>query len=149
MGGIGFDWTHLMWLTACIVVNIVIFSSTKAIGKIFINDIECQNKFKRVLNKVKYLNIILWVVIIVVVVIFFGTKKYLPPHDMGARTVQDEIKKYEIQGPKIVEEVNLKSIREKEKLIGEEIKKKQRESSESYEDFLKRTLKDIKKEKLK
>ena len=146
MNGIGFDSTHLIWIAACVALNIVIFGSIKAIGKVLIEDIKCQAKFKKILSKSKSLNIILWIIIISVMVTFFGTKKYVPHQDMGARTTQNEAREHEQLLPEVIEDVNLNSIKEKEDLIGGEVKKEQRKSSEDYEIFLKETMKNIEKE---
>ena len=146
MNGIGFDSTHLIWLAACIALNIVIFWSVKAVGQIVIDDIKYQAKFKKILSKTKPINIVLWIVIISIMVIFFGTKKYIPHQDMGAKNTQNEAREHEQLLPEVIEDVNLNSIKEKEVLIREEVKKEQKESSNDYENFLKETLKNIEKE---
>ena len=146
MNGISFDSTHLIWLAACIVINIVIFGGVKAVGQILIDDIAYKDKFKKILDKATLLNIVFWVVIVFVIVIFFGTKKYIPHQDMGAKTTQNEAREHEQLLPEVIEDVNLNSIKEKEISIREEVKKEQKESSNEYENFLKETMKNIEKE---
>lgn len=145
MQGVGFDYSHLIWIISGILLNIAVFIVLWKLGKYFVKEEE-QEKFSSYMAKLRAVNIAIWLIIIAVTLFLGGTKKYIPPYDMGAETTQREIREYEQPTLDMVENINVDSLVEKEILIRKEVKREQKESSEDYEKFLNKALKNNEKE---
>lgn len=150
MEGLYFDTTILIWVGACILFNIIVWFTVKAVGKSILknklsnNDIrDGLDKFNKIFSILRPINLGIWTIIIAILFIFHGTARNVPHDDMGATTTINEVKKFEPPTSEIIEIINDESLKEKESVIEKEVKQEQQKSSDDYEEFLKKSLESV------
>jgi len=151
MEGLYFDTTILIWVGACILFNIILWVTIKAVGRSILKkkllnvDITAGlDKFNRIFSILRPINIGAWVIIIAILFIFHGTSRNVPHNDMGAVTTINEVKKFEPTTSEVIKIINDESLKEKENIIEKEVKQEQQKSSDDYEEFLKNSLEGVK-----
>jgi len=147
MDGLTFQYDIFYWCGISIILNIIVFMLLKNVSKKNFELIITKNKkqikeFNKLWKIIKMWNMVVWVIIFSVLVLFYGISWREDSPDMGFTNNQEEAIKYSAPSSEDITNINGKSLKEKKKIREKEVEKEQEESSKSYEEFIKQSLKD-------